>query len=167
MREGSRTHRWKFTSRACKTPPTKTHHRKPKSSFAVYKCAGNIRAGSGSARLEGWSHLKRKPNRSLSAKITNMERCGFNSHFPLLNLHCNSSFSFSLKALPFLGVLFVAPRPVGRGAKFPLYHTLDFLSIGKVNKYLAAQIPKLVQHYHLIFLKFFAIIYLQGKERTP
>jgi len=52
------------------------------------------------------------------------------------------------------------------GAQFPLYHTLHFLSIGKVNKYLAAQIPKLVQNYHLIFKKIFVIIYLQGKERN-
>ena len=72
-----------------------------------------------------------------------------------------------------LRLLFFAPRiiclnkwrpaSVCRGPFFPLYHLPHFLSIEKLHKVLATQIPKLVQNYHLIFKKSFDIIYLQGK----
>jgi len=51
--------------------------------------------------------------------------------------------------------------------KFPLYHTPHFLSREKLHKVLAAKIPKLVQNYHLIFLKNFVIIIIQGKGKIP
>ena len=67
-----------------------------------------------------------------------------------------------------MGVLF-CERAVGAGLrpKFPLYHTPHFLSREKLHKVLAAKIPKLVQNYHLIFLKNFAIIIIQGKGKIP
>ena len=49
--------------------------------------------------------------------------------------------------------------------KFPLYYPPHFLSREKLHKVLAAKIPKLVQNYHLIFLKKFAIIIIQGKGK--
>lgn len=60
-------------------------------------------------------------------------------------------------------------RAAGAGLrpKFPLYHTPHFLSREKLHKVLAAKIPKLVQNYHLIFLKNFAIIIIQGKGKIP
>ena len=51
--------------------------------------------------------------------------------------------------------------------KVPLYHTPHFLSREKLHKVLAAKIPKLVQNYHLIFLKNFVIIIIQGKGKIP
>jgi len=41
------------------------------------------------------------------------------------------------------------------------------LSRKKLHKVLAAKIPKLVQNYHLIFLKNFIIIIIQGKGKIP
>jgi len=48
---------------------------------------------------------------------------------------------------------FGAPRPVGRGAKLPLYHTLGFLSSENLHKHLAAKFPKLVQYSDIDFFK--------------
>ena len=50
-------------------------------------------------------------------------------------------------------------------AKIPLYHALRILSSEICGKTAQSCIPKLVQNYLLTFLKTFAIIYLQGKER--
>lgn len=50
-------------------------------------------------------------------------------------------------------------------AKIPLYHALRILSSEICEKTAQSCIPKLVQNYLLTFLKTFAIIYLQGKER--
>lgn len=50
-------------------------------------------------------------------------------------------------------------------AKIPLYHALRILSSEICEKTAQNYIPKLVQNYLLTFLKTFAIIYLQGKER--
>ena len=50
-------------------------------------------------------------------------------------------------------------------AKIPLYHALRILSSEIYEKTAQSYIPKLVQNYLLTFLKTFAIIYLQGKER--
>ncbi len=50
-------------------------------------------------------------------------------------------------------------------AKIPLYHALRILSSEICEKTAQSGIPKLVQNYLLTFLKTFAIIYLQGKER--
>ena len=52
-------------------------------------------------------------------------------------------------------------------AKIPLYHALRILSSEICEKTAQSCIPKLVQNYHLIFLKNFAIIIIQGKGKIP
>ena len=57
------------------------------------------------------------------------------------------------------------PRSSGARRKFHYTIAAAILSSENLHKVLTAKIPKLVQNYHLIFLKFFAIIYLQGKGK--
>ena len=59
----------------------------------------------------------------------------------------------------------VAPRSIGPRRKFHYTTSHTFLSSEICEKTAQNCIPKLVQNYLLIFLKTFAIIYLQGKER--
>ena len=63
-------------------------------------------------------------------------------------------------------LLFCWRRATGRAPpEVPLYHALRILLSEICEKTAQSCIPKLVQNYLLTFLKTFAIIYLQGKER--